>query len=282
MSVQMIKVPELRRYGVGDLNRLMPYILGGKVASGVENYGNEFKDLHKGSITLGNQAGHWNAYLMSELGELDLGDAKDAIYSQFENRGNGNVTDDACNYDGGIKLRKFKDSDRSVEWIIRPEGFEKKNGIWQAKLGQDSDLKHITIPASGYVALTCDGSYRPDTGTPFKTVPTRAEAEKSWTDAGYTSEFAKKSVSYFYSMDEGKGTASVFRWCNDGAFGRFYVDARNVPDIRDSDIGALAASGAERSEAGTAKGTIVLLENEYRMLTGKAGKFDAMKKMADG
>jgi hypothetical protein len=282
MSVQMVKLPSIERYVVGDINRLMPYVLGGSIATEITGYGKEFKDLHKGSITLGEQAALWNAYLMSERGELDLGEAKDAIYSLFGNLGTGNVTDDACNYDGGEKLRKLNDSDRSVEWIIRPEAFEKKGGIWQARLGPKSDVRHILVPAPGYVALTCDGSYRPDTGTPFTTVKSRTEAEKSWIDRGYSPEFANKAVSYFYSRNENEGMAAVWRRFSGGDYGRFVVFAVRNPDFRSSDIGSLGVSrDAERSEAGLKKGTIVLREKEYRALAVKAGKFDTLKRLAN-
>jgi hypothetical protein len=273
MSVQMVEVPKLRIYGAGVINRLTPYVLGGKIADDIKDYGKEFHELHNGSITLGEQAGLWNAYLLSELGELDLGEAEGAIHSLFENDGRGNVTDDACNYDGGIKLKKLKDSDISVEWIIHPEGFEKKNGIWRAVGG---DRRYILIPGSGYVALTCDGSYRSDTGTPFMTVPTRSEAEKSWIDRGYSQEFARKAVSYFYRRNEGKETASVSRWSSGSDCGRFVVSAADDPGGMGG-LGSLGVSRTvKRSEAGQALDIIVLHEKEYRKLK-KTGQLEAMK-----
>jgi hypothetical protein len=239
MPLQMVKVPELRVYGAGDIIRSMPYILGGNISAEITDYGKDSRELHEGSITLGEQAGLWNACLLSDLGELDLGEAKDAIYSLFGKVGGGNFTDDACNYDGGIKLKKLKNSDRSVEWIIHPEGFEKKDGVWRAKTGPDSDVKHILIPGSGYVPLTCDGAYRPDTGTPFTTVRMRPDAVKSWTDRGYSPEFAQKAVTHFYCKHEGKGTTSVGRWNKGDHYGQFNTYAVFDPDYGGPEFGLL-------------------------------------------
>ncbi|MBN1896800.1 MAG: hypothetical protein JW789_03700 [Candidatus Aenigmarchaeota archaeon] len=240
MSNSMVSIPRLKIYGAGDFNRNVPYFLEGDISPEINNYEKKFLDIHKETITLGEQAGLWNSYLLSELGELDLGEAKNAIYSVFEGIGGGNFTNDACNYDGGIKLKKSKKTDRSVEWIIHPESFEKKNGIWVAKIGPDSEVKHIIIPSSGYVQLTCDGAFRPDTGTPFSTVKLRPDAVKSWIDAGYSPEFAEKAVTHFYCRHEGKGTTSVGRWNKGDHYGQFNLYAVYDPDYGGTDFGSLA------------------------------------------
>lgn len=283
----MIHVPKLKVYGAGDLNRIMPFSFDGEVADQIGSYGKEFRELHKGSITLGEQAALFNWYLASELGEAPEmpEDVKDTVYMLFDKIGYGNVTDDACDYDGGQKgLKKVKDTDRSVRWIIRPEGFEKGENRWSAKLGENSNIRYITIPETGYVELTVDGPYRPDTGTPFSTVSTRKEAEKSWTKRGFDPEFARKAVSRFWSREEGQGTASVGRWCNDDGGGRFNVSADDGPGFWNLYIGSLPVSRtAERSEASPEdRGIKVITVDEYRGFEAAAERLKAVENALKG
>jgi hypothetical protein len=266
----------INTYGAGDLNRLLPFEYHGKIAKEITNMGEQFKNIHKDSISLKDQATLFQAYLLSEEGRLELpGDVKEVLKYLFEDmKGHGNVTDDACNYNNGDKgMKKVKESDRRVQWIRHPKEFVETDEGWKAKLGEDSEVKNILIPGTGYNELTCDGLIRPDTGTYFSTVKTRKEAEKSFTDKGFSSDFAKKAVSYFYSREEGNGTASVDRWCDDDDYGRFDVSAVSDPDDRDSVIGSFASSrqpsGARQT---TDKGIVVMSENDYKLLVGTSKK----------
>lgn len=230
------------------------------------NFGEKLYKIHEDSITLGDQATLFEAYLLSELGKIELDPGvKEIVYYIFDTRGRGNVTNNACDYDNGAKLKKDRKSDRSVRWITRPESFERGDNGWKAKLGADSDVHEITIPETGYVERTCDGAYRPGVGTPFSTVETRKAAKKSWTDKGFSLEFAENVVSSFYSRNEGEGTASVLRWCGSDDDGRFSVSADDDPDYGSSRVGSFPASrSAERSEASHGKGIVVMDEAEYK------------------
>jgi len=251
-----IEIPKIRIYGVGDLNRLMPFEFEGQVAAEIGSYGKPLKDIHKGSISLAEEATLFEAYLLSELDEYTPSEeTRGVIKHLFERMGRGNVTDDACDYDNGDKrMKKARPTDRRVRWIPHPEGFEKADGVWKAIIGEDG-FKDILVPETGYVEMTCDGLYRPDTGTPFSTAKSRERAEKSLTDRGFSPDFARKAVSYFYSRNEGEGTAAVVRWFGSADGGRFFVFTDYVPDGRSPSVGSFPASrSAERSEAGPEKG----------------------------
>ena len=68
-----------------------------------------------------------------------------------------------------------------------------------------------------------------------KSTENRTHAEKSWTNRGFSPEFARLAVSYFQPKNEKEGTAVVVRWCDDG---RFYVGANGNPGSRNDNIGS--------------------------------------------
>jgi hypothetical protein len=277
----MITAPKIRLYGAGDLNRLVPFEFKGQVAEEIGRYGEPLKDIHKGSISLRDEATLFQAYLLSELGEYaPPEEIQGVIKHLFERTGYGNVTDNACDYDNGNKgLKKVKKTDRRVRWIPHPERFERTEDGWKAAIGEDGFV-HILVPESGYVEMTCDGLYRPDTGTPYSTTNNRAKSEKSLTDRGFSPEFAKLAVSYFYSREEGKGTAAVVRWFSKADDGRFDVSADYDPDYGFPDIGSFPASrSAERSEAGPEeRGIKVLTLERYGELARDSEILEAVRK----
>ena len=172
---------KIKTYGAGDLNRLLPFEYHGEIAKEITNMGKQFKDIHKGSISLKDQATLFQAYLLSEEGLLELsGDVKGVLKYLFDDmKGFGNVTDDACNYNDGDKgMKKVKDSDKRVQWIRHPKKFFETGDEWKANLGDESKVKNILVPETGYVEKTCDGAYRPDTGTPFSTVDNRKKSRE--------------------------------------------------------------------------------------------------------
>ena len=180
-------------------------------------------------------------YLLSELGQVKLeDDVKEVLSYLFERIGYGNVTNDACDYDNGKKgLKKTKETDRSVRWVKKPVEFKETDDDWEAVGGEE---KYILVPNSGYVELTNDGSYNPETGTPFSTLETREDAEQSWINRGFSQQFARLAVSYFCSREEGDGTGAVSRGYFNFDFGRFFVDAVDGPDDRYSYFGSFPAS----------------------------------------
>jgi len=240
----MITVPKIEVYGVGDLNRIKPFEFDGRIETEIYAFGKSYYELHSDSISLSDEATLFQIYLLSELGENPEipKDVMYLIHKLFNTQGYGNVTNDACDYDNGKKLRKVKDTDRSVRWINQPAGFERTEEGWRLLLGEDSELYCILVPESGYVELTDNGAYRPDTGTPFSTLKTRKEDERSWIKRGFSQEFAEKAVSCFYSREEGRGTSAVVRWFDYTDNGRFNVGADYGPNGRSLGVGSFLAS----------------------------------------
>jgi len=264
----LIEVQRIEIYGAGDLHRIAPFIYEGHVGSEITGFGKQFKDIHADSITLGDQAALFQAYLARELGEYqppkELGKVLDYLFNEI---GRSNFTNDACDYDNGKNLRKAKPSDRSVRWIVRPDKFEFVDDKWQAVLGEDSNVYRILVPEGGYMELTNDGFVRPDTGTPFSTVPSREEAEKSWTSRGYDRKFAQKVVSRFWSKSEGQGTTSVIRWYDTADGGRFDVYAYYDPDDMYFDVGSFV-SKPERARPRHGTVAVELMRDYMRRLSG--------------
>jgi len=226
--------------GLSTERSLIPLQFEGDVGAEITDLGKQYKELHKGSITAGDEVALFNAYLLSELGRFEpTAEQRRVLDYLFNQKGRGNVCNNGVDYNNGDKsLKKPNDSYRSVLWIVEPEDFVLENGIWKAVGGE---AKNKIIPDSGYVGRTCDGAYDPY-GPPYKTWETREQAEKTWTDAGFSQEFAVKAVSYFYSRNEGAGTAVVGRRYWDDDVGRFYLYADRDPDDGYPLIGRLFAS----------------------------------------
>jgi hypothetical protein len=257
MTQTISEVPVIMRiYGAGDLTKSVPYVFEGKIGSEIVRYGERFCRIHKGSITLGDQAVLFNAYLLSELGEMRLPENLELIIHRlFEERGRGNVVDNACDYDNVDRgIKKVKPTDRSVLWTIRPDKFARTGLKWKVVLGATSEQYPTLAPESGFVELTVDGAFMPEEGlptrprgVPFSTVKTRRDAEESWTKRGFTQEFAAKAVSYFSSRGEREGIAAIVRKYSPNG-GRFCIRADYDPDGY-SDIGSFPMSTEIRSSA---------------------------------
>ena len=258
-----VKIPKIRTYGMGDLNRLLPFEYDGHVGRKITNLGGECRNIHRGSVTLVDYATLFQAYLRSEfpqdnrrhghedeeLDTLELSDdVKELLKHSFETF-RGIVTNDACDYDNGNKdMKRVKPTDRRVRWIINPEGFEKTGSKWStgdkwSAIG--GEPHYILLPEPGYIELTVDGLLRPDTGTPFSTVETKGEAVASFMARKFPYEFARRAVSYFCSRDEEQGTASVIHRCwgkdnldkhNDEMF---TLGAHEGPQYSDLHVGSL-------------------------------------------
>ncbi|MBL7160909.1 MAG: hypothetical protein ISS93_03620 [Candidatus Aenigmarchaeota archaeon] len=284
-TIQRVAVPRIQIYGAGDLNRLAPFIFEGEVGTEIERLGEPFKDIHAYSGALRDLRGLYEIGLAHEMGqELDLPaealEAGKTVYHVFHQRPKGNVTDDACDYNGGKQLRKVLDTDRSVRWIVHPAGFEDTEDGWKANLGEHSDVRYILVPKTGFTEMTVDGAYRPDTGTPFATNESRKKAVQTWVKAGIPEEIAGKEVSYFYSREEGQGTAAGGRWRNNPEDGPFYVYAVYEPGLWSSNIGSFPVSrSAERSEAGPEdRGVQVVSVDEYRRLVADSKTLETVRK----
>lgn len=284
-TIQRLAVPRVQIYGIGDLNRIAPFTFEGEVGTKIERHGEQFKDIHAYSGSLREFRGLYEIGLAQEMGqEIDLPaealEAGRTVYSIFQQRPRGNVTDDACDYNGGKQLKKARDTDRSVRWIVHPAGFEETPEGWRANLGEHSDVRYILVPKTGFVEMTVDGAYRPDTGTPFATNDNRKNAVQTWVKAGIPEEVADREVSYFYSREEGQGTAAVCRWHNDPGNGPFFVCADDEPRGRGSSVGSLLVSrSAERSEAGPEdRGVKVVSVEEYRRLVADSEMLQSVKR----
>lgn len=216
-TTDMITTPKLRIYGVGDLNRLLPFEYKGKIGKEITDFNEPYEELKDGSIILRDQATLFQAYVLSLTRGLDLPeDFRRVLHYLFDNEaGRGNVTDDSCDYNRGDKgMGKANETDRRVLW----------------KAG-DSEFP-ILVPKTDWVKCTNDGLYRPDTGTPFET-GSKSEALQSMVDHGIPSNVAKKILSYWRSRGEGSGTSYVDR-SSIGGGGPFAinVDARPTSKYR--------------------------------------------------
>ncbi len=244
----MIRISRRGIYSPGDTNSLVSRSFDGEVGPEIHHFGELYSTLHAGSITLRGQETLFTLYLLSELGDVALTDGEQRVLDYlFNHKGRGNVTNDACVYGDAHRQRKAKDTDHPVRWIVRPKEF---NDGGEAVPGERSEEYHILLPASGYVECTNDGAYRSDTGTPFSTVPARETAEQSWTGRGFSVDFARKAVSYFYRSSNLSGTAAVDRWFYTEDYGCFNFSADLDPGSSYSSIGSFPArEAAERSEA---------------------------------
>lgn len=241
----MITVPKLKIYGAGDLSRLQMFEYDGDISRKITNFDKTYADLQD-TITLSDQTTLFQAYLLSESGQLDLPDDVLGVLDYlFKGKRRGNVTNDACDYDNGDKsMKKVHESDRRVLWKVAPERFEETSDGWNAIGGDEFS---IIIPKDGYVIWTNDGGYRPDTGTPFETGSVD-EAIKSMIDHGIPDSVAKRCRSCFWSRSEDDGTSAVGRFSSEGN-GPFNVIAYRDPSFRHSSIGRFPARRSnERSE----------------------------------
>ncbi|HLD41860.1 MAG TPA: hypothetical protein VJB06_02400 [archaeon] len=199
----------------------------------VQNRGISANEIHMQSITQEETLNLWHIYLRSQLGQRDIVDQETlgVIIRLFEtNRQSDIWTNDACDYNRGKKtMKRVKPTDRRVRWVKSPEKFQLVGSEWRATGGEDH---FILVQETGYVELTVDGAYRPDTGSPFSTVETRQEAEQSWIKRGFVPEFAERAVGCFYSRKEEGGTSSVVRWFDDLGSGRFILKADDNPGSR--------------------------------------------------
>lgn len=210
----------------------------------ITDYDKEFHEIHKGSIILRDLNTLFQWYLLSELDEAPKlpEEVKDVIYDLFSKTYRGHVTDDACDYNNGDRSTvKTKKTDRRVRWIIRPKAIKYTDDGWIVQTAENPQTFHIALPGSGYVELTDDGDYRPETGTPFSTVKTRKQAEKSWTKRGYDPAFAQKAVSFFQSRNEREGVASVVRWYNSRTGSIYSLDFSSDPGYIYKCVGSFPA-----------------------------------------
>lgn len=263
----LIAVPRLRIYGAGDLNRLRQFEYEGQIGREIVDFGQAYKDL-QGTIALRDQATLFQAYILSESGQLDLpGDIRGVLHYLFKETGRGNVTNDACDYDRGDKgMKRVHDTDRHVLWKVAPERFEETSEGWKAIGGEEYA---ILVPQTGWVKCTNDGLYRPDTGTPFET-GSEDEAIQSMIDHGIPSDLAREIRSYFWRGEEGQGVSAVDRYSSDRD-GPFDVGAGRHPGNRLPDVGrfpssrsASGASHADRSQISTVADELEVLASRLR------------------
>ena len=229
-----------RIVGLDNERETHPLEFEGEVAPKITDFSETYGKLHRGSITAGDEAALFNAYLLRQLGKFEPDEDQAGVLDYlFGQAGRGNVCNNGVDYNNGDgEAKRPNDSYRSVLWVNEPDGFELSDDVWVPKGGES---KPKVIPASGYVGRTQDGAYDPD-GAPFETWNSRELAEQTWTSAGFTPEFASMAVSYFRSRNEGEGTAVVVRWYWVGDLGRFFLDADWYPDYRYPYVGRLSAS----------------------------------------
>jgi len=149
----------------------------------------------------------------------------------------GEWTDDACDYgsdrrpQGIIVPADFV----PVRWVKHPL-FVKNGDGWEARMQEGSEECHIFLPPSGYVIPTCDGLYRPDTGTPFATMNDR---NKAMDLLPHTFVLIREYPSYFRRArkpQQGK-TCAVSHRNRGSRYGHYAIDVRAAPDSRDDHLG---------------------------------------------
>jgi len=239
--------------GLDTVRNLIPLEFEGITATERTGFGEQYKDLHKGSITAQEDLALWNAYLMAELGKYEPDkrqrEVLDFLYSTF---GQGHVCDNAVNYSDHGELQSKKGYARAAIFT-RPEGFRfnSDSGLWEVNQGEGV-MVHDFIPGTGFPELTNDGAYNPETGIPFSTT-SREKAEASYTRRGFSPEFARMAVSQFWSQNEGAGVNAVDRYCDDDwYYGRFDLYACYVPVSGDPIFGSFLVS---RSPSGARHAT---------------------------
>ena len=217
--------------GLDTARNLVPLGFKGKTAAERGDFGKQYKDLHKGSITIQEDLALWNAYLMAELGKYEPTENQRKVFDHLYNVfGKGHVCDNAVDYSDYGSLQP-KNGYARAAIFTHPEGFKfnKESGLWEASQG-DGEMIHGYIPKTGFPELTNDGAYNPETGFPFSTA-SKEQAEASYTNRGFSPEFARMAVSKSWSREEGAGVKIVGRYCSDvWDIGRFGLYANSDPD----------------------------------------------------
>ena len=201
----------------------------------IEGYGTPFGALfNEGSLTLGESAALFNAYLLARRGLwTPTKPQKEYLDHLFDRVCYGNILQTVVDFNNGKKSKPAKEGYKRVLVIDRPKLVVKNGIITKVEGGQ---VKPKLWPKNGYVGRSCDGSYDTD-GVPFETWETREQAEQTWLDVGADRQFAQDAVSYSWSRNEGDGIALVVRRFFYRDDGRFYLSANWNPDSGNDDIG---------------------------------------------
>lgn len=152
------------------------------------------------------------------------------IHKNISNRkGVGEWTNDACDYDNRRAQRGVLTPDDylHVRWVKHPV-FERREGGWTASLQESSEELYVDLPPAGFVVLTMDGLYRPDTGTPFATEHYPGRVIRQLQEVGLEGE---EYLSFFLPQSRGRGTYAVCRWSLADSLGPFSVFVLDSPDL---------------------------------------------------
>lgn len=245
-------IPHTRVFGFGDGMRHGPFKFGGLIGSSIDHLGNEiplhelvskstilrdYVGIHE--IGMGkaerDEEGIRNWQRDDNITDIAL-EAGDFIYNNglFRKRA-GIVTYDACDCNGGRKLRYKGPDDISVRWVTSPDF--KLNDEWRAEMGEFSVEEYVLLPPTGWIVMTDHGMSRRDIGTPFKTTTRKDRAIDSWTRRGISEDFTENNIPYYTrECEEGSGTVCVVRYV-DGK-GRFHVYVGHRPDFSSPGIGS--------------------------------------------
>ena len=130
--------------GFDSTGELSPISYRGSVGA-LEDYGQPYSDLWKGSITAGDELALFNAWLLKKRGQFKpTGDQRKVLAGLFEKIGQGNVCDNVVDYSNGDKaMSKPNDSYRRALWVVRPVDIDWESG--RVKGGEDHK---VVLPAS--------------------------------------------------------------------------------------------------------------------------------------
>jgi hypothetical protein len=197
----LIRVPRIEMYGVGDLERKEPLVFeGGYIGTDIVDEGKAPSILHATSGTLKDMSILYQCFLSRELGQ-DVpelpGEVWDVIYYLFNDKTEpyANVTNDFV-FTHGLGEREGMRFPRLATWCQTPgDIYLDIHDEWATK-GSD-EVIYRPLPPPGYTRRTNSGIFHSDSGAPRATARTREAAKLTWTDAGYPGDFADLAVSRF-------------------------------------------------------------------------------------
>lgn len=239
-----VLIPKIELYGLGDTNgQKSPHVFaGGEVKMAAFGLETPACDLYRDAMPLGELTALFNAYLHTKIENHEIpADITQLLTGLFEMK-TAAATRNACEY---IGLTALRGDDVPVVWTVNPKDYVLNTAdkralepYWEVVAGDESEQFPSFLPGPGWVELTNDGAFMPESGSalrprgvPFSTVRDKEAAIRSWTDAGFTKQLAEKAASYIWTRDDGRrGAYSVSILLNHPVSGTYAIDITKKPD----------------------------------------------------
>ena len=113
-----------------------------------------------------------------------------------------NFTRDICVYTDKDVEGETSRSYRFATWFVRPEFTTDHEDFDECEPIKGTYTRVVRLPPSGWVVMTDNGMYDPETGTPFETTEKKEDAIASMVSGGISEQFALKNVSSFHPLPE--------------------------------------------------------------------------------